>query len=271
MEQRVIMRTADLAKADETLERSNIELQQFAYFASHDLQSPLRSIGGFVQLLQMEYQEKLDDQGRDYIRRTVQSIAQMQALIRDLLAYSRVESRSRPFVPVRLGDVFHDSSTLLEASIRDSGGQVTCGELPAVLGDRSQLAQLMLNLIGNGLKYHGAEPPHVHVSAELGPKENEWIISVRDNGIGIEPKYFERVFEIFKRLHDQREYPGTGIGLAVCRRVVERHGGAIWVESEPGRGSNFRFSIPTDATRRMSKTETGGTINDQQPYQHQAG
>jgi PAS domain S-box-containing protein len=266
LEQRVKMRTEELAKANETLETSNIELQQFAYVASHDLQSPLRSISGFVQLLKMDYEEKLDDQARDYIRRTVQSIAQMQTLIRDLLAYSRVESRSRPFVPVPLLDVFQGSVTLLESSIRDAGGQVTCDQLPVVLGDSSQLAQLMQNLIGNGLKYHGGEPPHVHVSAEPGARKNEWIVSVRDNGIGIDPQYFGRIFEIFKRLHDQNEYPGTGIGLAVCRRVVERHGGTIWVESEPGHGSNFRFSIP--AANNLGIQATEDETNDQPTYQY---
>jgi len=168
-------------------------------------------------------------------------------------------------------DVFHGSVSLLESSIRDAGGQVTCGELPVVLGDSSQLSQLMQNLIGNGLKYHGVEPPHVHVSAEPGLKKNEWIVSVRDNGIGIDAKYFERIFEIFKRLHDQTEYPGTGIGLAVCRRVVERHGGVIWLESEPGHGSNFRFSIPADAAKSAGETERTDETNDQQTYQHEGG
>jgi PAS domain S-box-containing protein len=271
LELRVKERTLELAASNQILERSNIELQQFAYVASHDLQSPLRSISGFVQVLRMEYDEKLDDQGRDYIRRTVQAIAKMQTLIRDLLAYSRVDSRSRPFEPVPLVDVFHGSVLLLESSIRDAGGQVTCDELPVVLGDGSQLTQLMQNLIGNGLKYHGTDPPHVHVSAEHGTKGNEWIVSVRDNGIGVDPKYFGRIFEIFKRLHDQKEYPGTGIGLAVCRRVVERHGGAIWVESEAGHGSNFRFSIPADAAKSTSKTETRDETSDQQSYQRETG
>jgi PAS domain S-box-containing protein len=271
LEYRVIKRTEDLAKANRTLENSNIELQQFAYVASHDLQSPLRSISGFVQLLKMDYEEKLDDQARDYIRRTVESIAQMQTLIRDLLSYSRVESRSRPFLPVPLMDVFHGAVSLLESSIRDAGGQVTCDELPVVSGDSSQLAQLVQNLIGNGLKYHGTEPPHVHVSAGPGIKKNEWIVSVRDNGMGIEPKYFGRIFEIFKRLHDQKEYPGTGIGLAVCRRVVERHGGVIWVESEPGHGSNFRFSIPADARKSTGETERTDETNDQPAYQDEGG
>jgi PAS domain S-box-containing protein len=271
LEVRVNERTDELASTNQVLEQSNIELQQFAYVASHDLQSPLRSISGFVQLLKMDYEEQLDDQARDYIRRTVQSIAQMQTLIRDLLSYSRVDARSRPFVPVPLGDVFHGSVSLLESSIRDAGGQVTCDELPVVLGDSSQLAQLMQNLISNGLTYHGTEPPHVHVSAEPGITKNEWIVSVQDNGIGIDPKYFGRIFEIFKRLHDQKEYPGTGIGLAVCRRVVERHGGAIWVESETGHGSNFRFSIPAVAAKSTSKTETTEETNDQQFYQHETG
>jgi PAS domain S-box-containing protein len=267
LERRVIERTEQLADANRVLEKSNIELQQFAYIASHDLQSPLRSVSGFVQLLKMEYEEKLDEQARDWIRRTVESIARMQMLIRDLLSYSQVEARSRAFEAVPLREAFQDAVLLLESSIRDSGGEVTCGELPTVPGDRSQLVQLLQNLIGNGLKYHGAAPPHVHISAQAGTRKNEWIVSVRDNGIGIDPKYYDRIFEIFKRLHDQKEYPGTGIGLAVCRRVVERHGGAIWVESEPGRGSNFRFSIPADAaTDSLKRTDK---TNGHFTFQHQ--
>jgi PAS domain S-box-containing protein len=248
LEVRVNERTEELAGTNQVLERSNIELQQFAYIASHDLQSPLRSISGFVQLLKSEYEGKLDQQADDWIRRTVQAIGQMQTMIRDVLAYSRVDSRSRPFAPTALLDVFNDAVALLESSIRDAGGQVACDELPVVMGDRSQLVQLMQNLIGNGLKYHGDKAPSVHVSAKH--SENEWTVSVRDNGIGIEPKYYDRIFEIFKRLHDQTEYPGTGIGLAVCRRVVSRHGGRIWLESEPGHGSVFHFTIPegTDKT-----------------------
>jgi len=242
LELRVEERTKQLAVANQVLERSNIELQQFAYVASHDLQSPLRSICGFVQLLKMEYEGKLDEQAADWIRRTIQATEQMQELIRGVLAYSQVDSRSRPFMPIPFVDVFTDAVALLQSSIHDAGGQVTCGELPVVMGDRSQFVQLMQNLIGNGLKYHGDKSPHVHVSASrIG---DEWNFSVGDNGIGIEPKHQERVFEIFKRLHDQKEYPGTGIGLAVCRRVVHRHGGKIWVESEAGQGSAFHFTIP---------------------------
>jgi len=247
LEVRVNERTDELASTNQVLERSNIELQQFAYIASHDLQSPLRSISGFVQLLKSEYEGKLDQQADDWIRRTVQAIGQMQTMIRDVLAYSRVDSRSRPFEPTAFLDVFNDAVALLESSIRDAGGQVVCGELPVVMGDRSQLVQLMQNLIGNGLKYHGDKSPSVHVSAKR--NGSEWTVSVRDNGIGIDPKYHERIFEIFKRLHDQTEYPGTGIGLAVCRRVVTRHGGRIWLESEAGQGSVFHFTLPEGAEK----------------------
>jgi light-regulated signal transduction histidine kinase (bacteriophytochrome) len=254
LELRVEERTKQLANANRVLERSNIELQQFAYVASHDLQSPLRSISGFVQLLKIEYENKLDEQAADWIRRTIQATEQMQNLIRGVLAYSRVDSRSRPFMPIAFLDVFNDVVALLEPSIQDAGGQVTHGDLPVVIGDRSQFVQLMQNLIGNGLKYHGDKSPQVHVSAER--KGSEWTFSVRDNGIGIDAKYSESVFEIFKRLHDQKEYPGTGIGLAVCRRVVNRHGGRIWVESGAGLGSVFHFTLPegsaiTDAKQTL--------------------
>jgi PAS domain S-box-containing protein len=242
LELRVGERTKELAVAVQVLERSNLELKQFAYVASHDLQSPLRSISGFVQLLKLEYEGKLDEQAQDWIRRTVQSIAQMQTLIRDLLSYSRVDARSRPFALTPFLDIVNDAMALLDSSIHDSGGQVTMGELPAIMCDRSQMVQLIQNLIGNGLKYHGDKPPHIHVSAERGGKE--WTFSIRDNGIGVDPKHYEQIFEIFKRLHDQSEYPGTGIGLAVCRRVVDRHGGRIWVKSDPGHGSTFYFTIP---------------------------
>jgi PAS domain S-box-containing protein len=249
LEERVEQRTAQLAhrtqeleRAIEALERSNLELQHFAYVASHDLQSPLRSISGFVQLLRAEYAGQLDEQADDWIRRTVQSIQQMQSLIRDLLEYSRVDARSRPFQPVPFREVVADAMGLLKASIHDSGAQVTYDLLPSVVGDRAQLVQLMENLIGNALKYHGHQPPLIHVSAER--RENDWVFSVRDNGLGIDPKYHEQIFEIFQRLHDQQEYPGTGIGLAICRRVVHRHGGRIWLASEPGHGSTFYFTLP---------------------------
>lgn len=235
-------KTGELSQAVEALARSNAELQQFAYIASHDLQTPLRSISGFVQLLQSEYEGKLDEQADDWIRRTVQSIKQMQILIRDVLAYSGIDARSRPFQQTNVGDVFNGAVATLESAIRDSNAQVTCDELPIVMGDSSQLMQLMQNLIENALKYHGADPPRVHVSAAQ--SGSEWTFSVRDNGIGIDPKHHEKIFQIFRRLHDQQEFPGTGIGLAICHRVVHHHGGKIWVESQFGQGSVFHFTIP---------------------------
>jgi PAS domain S-box-containing protein len=254
LELRVSERTKELAFANQILEQSNLELKQFAYIASHDLQSPLRSISGFVQLLKMEYEDKLSEEAVDWIRRTVRSIAQMQTLIRDLLSYSRVDARSVPFTRIPFLDIVNDALTLLESSIRDSGGRVTWDQLPVIMGDRSQLVQLIQNLIGNGLTYRGDKPPHIHLSAERSGKE--WVFSVCDNGIGIDPKHYEQIFEIFKRLHDQKDYPGTGIGLAVCRRVVIRHGGRIWVQSEPGHGSTFFFTIP----------EGTGQINEQRSH-----
>ena len=240
--QKLEQKNAELAQANQALKRSNEELQQFAYIASHDLQTPLRNISGFVQLLQANYAEALDEQANDWIRRTVQATDQMHTLIRDVLAYSSLESQMLPFQPFSFREIVNDAIAFLGVSIGDAGGQVSCGELPTVTGDRAQLVQLMQNLIGNGLKYHGRELPHVHVSAKFAG--NEWVFSVRDNGIGIAPKHHERIFEIFRRLHNQQEYPGTGIGLAICRRVVHRHGGTIWVESEADHGSVFHFTIP---------------------------
>ena len=226
----------------EAVERSNIELQRFAYVASHDLQTPLRSISGFVQLLRSEYAGRLDERADDWIRRTVQSIKDLQTLIRDLLDYARIDSQANPFESIPFRSICDSAVVLLDASIREAGALVTFGELPAIMGDRSQLTQLMLNLIGNAVKFRSAErPPQVRVSAER--SKGEWVFSVRDNGIGIARKHYERIFEPFRRLHEQHEYPGTGIGLAVCVRVVHRHGGRIWVESEPGQGSTFRFTL----------------------------
>ncbi len=224
------------------LEQSNIELQQFAYIASHDLRAPLRGISGFAQFLQQEYQGKLDSTADEYLDQIVSGAQRMQQLITDLLAYSRVESRSRPFAPVDLAEVFDDAVDLLRAETEDARGAVTRGELPTVLGDPAQLSQLLQNLISNGLKYHDDAPPLVHVTAER--SDSGWTIAVRDNGIGIDAKHHERIFEIFLRLHTNEKYPGTGIGLAVCRRIVLRHGGRLWVESQVGHGSTFYFTLP---------------------------
>ncbi len=233
----------ELTRSKDALERSNVELGQFAYVASHDLQTPLRNINGFVQLLKANYQGKLDAKADGWMKRIVESSVQMHSLIQDVLTYSRVDSRARPFELVSLQDVYNDSVLLLQASIEDASGEVSCGELPAVMGDRSQLVQLFQNLIGNGLKYHGEKPPLIQVSAERAGRN--WMVAIHDNGIGIATRHQEQIFDIFKRLHNQQEYPGTGIGLAVCRRVVQRHGGKIWAESEgEGCGSTFSFTIP---------------------------
>ena len=238
LESRVAERTADLAarsselaRSNEALEESNLELNQFAYIASHDLQTPLRSIAGFVQLLGRRYGDQIDDEGREWIQHTVEGVQRLKSMIEDLLTYSRVESRSRPFVRVELDDVLADVQEMLQASVSDSDGTIDADPLPAVRGDRSQLVQLFLNLVGNGLKYNEAPQPRVHIH---GRKDGDMVeICVEDNGIGIGEAHREQIFEIFRRLHSKDEYPGTGIGLALCRRVTLRHGGDIEVESVP--------------------------------------
>jgi light-regulated signal transduction histidine kinase (bacteriophytochrome) len=231
-----------LRQANEALERSNIELQRFAHVASHDLQTPMRSVASFVELLQMKYAAQLDAQGQDWMRRILQSVSDLQTLVKDLLQYSRVDSQVRPFADTDMGAVFDRVVVLLDAAISESNAQITRTPLPTVRGDATQLAELLLNLMTNALKYRGREAPSVQLTAERG--SNEWRFAVRDNGIGIAARHHERVFEIFQRLHNQQQYPGTGIGLAICRRVVQRHGGRIWLASEPGCGSVFYFTIP---------------------------
>lgn len=235
---------AELAHSRQALEQSNLDLQQFAYLASHDLQTPLRSVSGFAQLLEQHYAGRLDDRADDWIRRVVAGVERMQTLINDLLAYSRVESRARPFARISMQDVYDDALAQLASSILDAEAEVTRDALPEVTGDRTQLVQLLQNLIGNAIKYQGDAPPRIHVGAERSEHGDGWTFSVRDNGIGIDPRHREKVFEIFRRLHTVSEYPGTGIGLAVCRRVVLRHGGGIWCDDAPGGGSIFRFTIP---------------------------
>jgi PAS domain S-box-containing protein len=238
----IIRDSTDRIRAYEALERSNLDLQQFAYIASHDLRTPLRSIGGFVQILEKNYGDKLDDKALGLIHRTFSAVQRLEQLTEDLLSYARVNSDVRPFAMVNCADMADEVIHLLDAAIRDSAAQVTAGELPSVMGDRTQLVQLLLNLIGNGIKYCRDRAPVVHFSALRG--NGEWVFSVTDNGIGIDAKFHAKIFEVFKRLHTQSEYSGTGIGLAVCRRVVERHGGKIWITSTVGKGSTFSFTIP---------------------------
>jgi signal transduction histidine kinase len=224
------------------LERSNSELEQFAYVASHDLQEPLRMVAGYTQLLARRYRGRLDEEADQFIEYAVDGVTRMQQLIQDLLAYSRVDSCGAEFLPVMMSEVLEWALLNLETAIESSGAIITHGELPAVSGDRTQLGSLLQNLIGNAIKFRGQNPPEIRVGAER--RGGEWVFEVRDNGIGIEPEYRDRVFEIFQRLHASEEYEGTGIGLAVSQRIVERHGGRIWVESAPGEGSSFLFTLP---------------------------
>ena len=230
-----------LRRQAEELERSNRELEQFAYVASHDLQEPLRIITSYVQLLARRYQGRLDPDADEFIGFAVEGANQMKSLITDLLAYSRVGSRGRDLAPVEMEAVLARVLEQMQLALEESDGTVTHDPLPAVLGDEVQMMQLLQNLIGNALKFHGSKPPRIHVGARR--EEGHWLFFVRDNGIGIEPQHAERVFVIFQRLHGRKDYPGTGMGLAICRKIVERHGGRIWLESEPGRGTTFYFTL----------------------------
>lgn len=234
-----------LEQQQRELERSNRELEQFAYAASHDLQEPLRAVSGYCQLLRRRYHGQLDPRAEEYIDEAVSGASRMQALIEGLLVYSRVGRHGNPLVATDAEAAFDRAVENLQAAIAEGNAVVTHGPLPTVTADATQLTQLFQNLIGNAIKYRGERPPRVHVAVER--REFEWLFSVRDNGIGIAAQYQERIFAIFQRLHTRSEYPGTGIGLAICQRIVERHGGRIWVESEPGRGSTFFFSLPVAA------------------------
>jgi PAS domain S-box-containing protein len=225
------------------LQRSNKELEQFAYVASHDLQEPLRMVGSYTTLLEKRYKEQLDERAREYIYFAVDGAERMQKLIEGLLAYSRITRRGAEFKRVNLNKVFSAALSNLSVTVEEARAEIAKEELPVVSGDETQMVQLFQNLIGNAVKYRKPDaPPKVHVSGRRDGRS--WVFSVKDNGIGIEAKYYEKIFQIFQRLHTRSEYAGTGIGLALCKRIVERHYGRIWVESVPGEGSTFFFSIP---------------------------
>ncbi|MEO8393115.1 MAG: ATP-binding protein [Chloroflexota bacterium] len=224
------------------LARSNAELEQFAYVASHDLQEPLRMVASYVQLLARRYRGKLDQDADEFIGFAVDGASRMQVLINDLLAFSRVERKGRPFEPVDCERVLTNALEDLEMAIEQAEATITSDPLPTVMGDRGQLAQVFENLLSNAIKFHGDQPPVTHISAQ---REGDfWRFSVRDHGIGIEPQYWERIFLIFERLHDRTTYPGTGIGLAITKKIIERHGGKIEVKSELGAGTEFLFTLP---------------------------
>ncbi len=231
-----------LEQRTQELVRSNAELEQFAYVASHDLQEPLRAIVSYLQLIERRYKGSLDERADRYIGHAVDGARRMQVLINELLTYSRVGRRGEAFAPTDCEAVLERALANLRATIAESEAVVTHDPLPTVEGDPTQLVQLFQNLIGNAIKFRGTEPPRVHIGAER--HDGEWRFTVRDNGIGIAPEYHERVFVIFQRLHGRDEYAGTGIGLAICKKIVERHGGRIGIESAPGEGTTFWFTIP---------------------------
>ncbi len=232
----------ELAQRLEELSRSNAELEQFAYVASHDLQEPLRKVAAYAELLQKRHTQQLDPSGHKYVAYIIDGAMRMQSLISDLLAYSRVGRDELSAEPVDLAVVLRQVLTDLAAKIHKYQARITYEPLPIVSAGFQQMSQLLQNLIGNAIKFHSDEPPQVHISARQ--QGDKWLIGVQDNGIGIEPEYTERIFAIFQRLHSRSHYPGTGIGLAICKKIVERYGGSIWVESQPGQGSTFYFTLP---------------------------
>jgi PAS domain S-box-containing protein len=241
----------------EELKRSNEELQQFAYVSSHDLQEPLRTITSFTQLIERRYKDKLDSDADEFIEYIVDAAKRMQTLINDLLNYSRVATRGKEFELTNTEEILENTKSNLYASIKENGAQITHENLPKIMADKRQMIQLFQNLIGNAIKFKKPdEPPKIHIKARKDKNRNEHVFSIHDNGIGMDTQYAERIFIIFQRLHTRDEYEGTGIGLAVSKRIVERHGGHIWVESEPGAGSTFYFTIPKRSLQKSQNIES---------------
>lgn len=251
LEERVHSRTEALGQTVEQLRRSNTELERFAYIAAHDLQEPIRTVHSFTEMLEARYRDQLDDRGQQYLGLISRGARRMKSLVDDLLRYSRLTHQRPPMVPVPAALPLHEALANLEHRLTEKAAQVHAGDLPTVLGDAPQLVQVFQNLIGNAVKFSRAgHPPHVQVSAQRdGP---DWQFTVQDNGIGIEEAYLQRVFEMFRRLHGQDQFEGTGLGLALCRKIIEAHGGRIWVRSVPGEGSAFHFTLPAAPVRPPS-------------------
>ena len=242
LEARVAERTAELLEKARELARSNSELQQFVHVASHDLKEPLRTINSFVQLLQQKLGGTLDEESEEYVRYIVGGAHRIQQLIEDLLSYTRLNSRSLAPRRVDMEKILDNALSNLSFAVEESSAQVIRSPLPELVADPTHMLLLLQNLIGNALKFQDKQRPVVRVSAEKGPEH--WTFRVEDNGIGIDPQYFDKIFVVFQRLHSADQYPGTGIGLALCKKIVEQHGGKIWVESQVGKGSKFNFTIP---------------------------
>ncbi len=234
------------SRTDE-LSKSNQELERFAYVAAHDLREPLRMVASYIELLAQRYQGRLDDKADKYIHYAVEGVHRMDRLLKDLLGYTTLRSKESSLKLVDAGSALRHALGDLEGAIRECHAEVTADELPVVMADEMELRHVFENLIGNAIKFHGPDAPRVHVSTKK--NGSSWIFSVQDNGIGIEPEYFERIFVICQRLHKRGEYAGNGIGLTIVKRIVERHGGRIWVESLPGRGCDFQFTLPASSER----------------------
>lgn len=247
LEENVRQRTRELEQRTRELERSNAELEQFAYVASHDLQEPLRMVASYTQLLQRRYRDKLDQDAIEFMDFAIDGARRMQDLISDLLEYSRVGTRGDRFAQVSTAKILDEVQANLRKLVEETGTEIKAGDLPDIVADERQMVQLFQNLLSNAIKFRGTESPRIFVGAEK--TEGEWLFQVQDNGIGIEEEYRERIFVVFQRLHGYSETSGTGIGLAVCKKIVDRHRGRIWVESEPAKGSTFCFTIPLTANQ----------------------
>ncbi|BAY92873.1 MULTISPECIES: sensor histidine kinase [unclassified Tolypothrix] len=245
----IVLRQADeLAQLAHDLERSNAELKKFAYVASHDLQEPLNQVANYVQLLEMRYENELDEDAKEFINFAVEGVSLMQTLIDDVLAYSKVDMQASAFQLTEVETPLNRSLSNLRGRIHETGAMITHDPLPTVMADSTQLMQLFQNLIANAIKFRSEQPPKIHIGAER--LEDEWLFSVQDNGIGLEPRFSDRIFVIFQRLHTREEYPGTGMGLAICKKIIECHRGRIWVESQLGEGATFYFTIPVGGRER---------------------